>query len=388
MKKIGILGTTGSIGKSAISILKEQKENFQIEFAHTHSNYEELFKIALEMNIKILVISNEKLKNKICDIPKEIKVFFGEKSLLSLIESSNCDIILNGISGSAGLIYSIKIIENKIDLALANKESLVMAGQIIKKMLEKSQSKILPVDSEHSAIFQSLEGHSIKEVKNIHITASGGSFRNIPLKDFDKITLKDALNHPTWSMGQKITIDSATMMNKALEVAEAHYLFDISFEQIKAVLHPQSIIHSMVEYLDGSIICQMSSPSMQLPILYAISHPKHIKSNLIKTNLFSLAKLEFGELEKERYPLYFYAKEILAQKGIFPTIINAANEAAVSLFLQEKICFMDIYRIVKNYVDSQNNKKECTLEEILFTNKKVYEEIINNYKSLLKKQIN
>ena len=353
MKKIGLLGATGSIGNSAVSIIEEQKEKFQIEFAHSHSSYEELFKIAVKMKIKHLVITNEKLKNIICDIPKGIKLYFGEKSLLSLIESANCDIILNGISGSAGLIYSIKTIESEINLALANKESLVMAGEIIKKMLKKSKTKILPVDSEHSAIFQSLEGHSIKEVKNIHITASGGSFRKIPLKKFDNITLHDALQHPTWSMGEKITIDSATMMNKALEVAEAHYLFDIPYSKIKAIIHPQSIIHSMVEYLDGSIICQMSFPSMQLPILYALSYPHHIKSKIAKTNFFSLSKLEFKKLEKERYPLYFYAKKILAQKGIFPTIINAANEAAVNLFLQEKISFKDIFKIVKNYVDAK-----------------------------------
>ncbi len=222
------------------------------------------------------------MKQKITDIPKNSILTFGEEELQKKIESIDCDIILNAISGSAGLRSSITTISKGTDLALANKESLIMAGHRIMKMLENSDSNLIPVDSEHSAILQAIGSSTPEEIQSIIITASGGPFRNLPLDEFKDITLAKTLKHPTWNMGAKITVDSATMMNKGLEVIEAHWLFNKSFDEIKAVIHPQSIIHSFVEFVDGSILAQLSFPTMQIPILYALSYPKHIKS--IKLN--------------------------------------------------------------------------------------------------------
>jgi len=383
MKNIAVLGITGSIGISTLEVVRQHPQDFRIVLASANRNYKELFEIADEFKIPNLVITNDVLQNTITDVPKNCDLTFGESSLLKKIENIDCDIILNAISGSAGLRFSIATITKGADLALANKESLVMAGKQIMKMLENSQSKLLPVDSEHSAILQAIGHSKTDEINSITITASGGPFRELPLDQFKNITLEDTLNHPTWDMGAKITVDSATMMNKGLEVIEAHWLFNRSYEDINAVIHPQSIIHSFVEMVDGSIIAQLSFPTMQIPILYALSYPKHIKSDLQKTNIIDLPNLTFNELSKQRYPLFELAVNAGKSGGILPTILNSANEAAIALFLQKKINFIDIYKLVEKQIENSDNTPDPSIDEIIKLNKDIYSRTLKTYKDLI-----
>ncbi len=379
MKKIAVLGLSGSIGMSTLDVIRRHNSQFQITLAQVHNNYQQLFSLAIEFNIPCVVITNEKLKDSITDIPVGLRVLFGKATLLAELANDNYDILLNGIAGSAGLEYTIEGIKHHKDIALANKESLVMAGHIINNMLATSTSRLLPVDSEHSAIFQAI-GASRNDVRNIHITASGGPFKNLPLADFESITIADTLAHPTWKMGQKITVDSATMMNKGLEVIEAHHLFKIDYPSIKAVIHPQSIVHSLVEFLDGSIIAQLSSPTMKLPILYALSYPQHIDSDIVSTDITALSHLSFNSIEKARYPLFFTAIATGKAGGILPTVLNAANEAAVSLFLAKKIRFVEIAKLVEKIVEEFNNYQNPSLADILAVNSSVFEKTKRDYK--------
>ena len=383
MKKIAVLGITGSIGLSTVEVVRKHPNDFQIVLASANSNYSKLFNFAAEFNIPELVITNSALKQKITDIPKSSNLTFGEDQLQEKILSVDCDIILNAISGSAGLRSSITTITKGTDLALANKESLIMAGHRIMKMLEDSNSKLIPVDSEHSAILQAIGSSTTEEIRSIIITASGGPFRDLPLNEFENITLEDTLKHPTWDMGAKITIDSATMMNKGLEVIEAHWLFNKSFEDIKAVIHPQSIVHSFVEFIDGSILAQLSFPTMQIPILYALTHPNRIKSTIPKTSILKLPNLNFKELTSDRYPLYGVAINAGVEGGILPTVLNASNEAAIDLFLDKKICFNYIRRIVEKQINKFHNFADPSIEDIIKVNREVYLKTLQNYKNLI-----
>ena len=341
-KRVALLGATGSIGKSTLQVIQEQADKFELVLATAHSNFSELFQTAQKFKIPTLILTDEKLKTSITDIPSGSKVLYGEDELIRILQDGDFDIALNAISGSAGLRSTMAILQTGKTLALANKESLVMAGHLVKTLQSKHGSKILPVDSEHSAVFQAIGKHPQTEIAKVHLTASGGAFRTLPLQDFDKITVEQALKHPNWNMGAKVTLDSATMFNKALEVMEAHWLFNLEWSQIKAVLHPQSIIHSLVEFADGSILAQMSTPDMMLPILYALSWPERYKSALVQTNLTALPALTFGEITRERYPLFYLGCEAGKIGGILPTVVNAANEAALRLFLERKISFLQI----------------------------------------------
>ena len=383
MKKIAVLGITGSIGLSTVEVVRKHPNDFQIVLASANSNYSKLFDFAAEFNITELVITNSALKQKITNIPKSSNLTFGEDELQEKILSVDCDIILNAISGSAGLRSSITTITKGTDLALANKESLIMAGHKIMKMLKDSNSKLIPVDSEHSAILQAIGSSTTEEIRSIIITASGGPFRDLPLNEFENITLEDTLKHPTWDMGAKITIDSATMMNKGLEVIEAHWLFNKSFEDIKAVIHPQSIVHSFVEFIDGSILAQLSFPTMQIPILYALTHPNRIKSTIPKTSILKLPNLNFKELTSDRYPLYGVAINAGVEGGILPTVLNASNEAAIDLFLDKKICFNYIRRIVEKQINKFHNFADPSIEDIIKVNREVYLKTLQNYKNLI-----
>ena len=383
MKKIAILGITGSIGMSTIEVVRQHPNDFEIVLASSNNNYSKLFELAVEFNVPELVITNPELKLKLTDIPENSNLTFGEDELQRKIESVDCDIILNAISGSAGLRSSITIISKGVDLALANKESLVMAGHKIMEMLKNSNTNLIPVDSEHSAILQAIGNATPDEICSIIITASGGPFRDLPLNEFENITLEDTLKHPTWDMGAKITIDSATMMNKGLEVIEAHWLFHKSYDEIKSVIHPQSIVHSFVEFVDGSIVAQLSFPTMQIPILYALTHPNHIKSTIPKTNILDLPNLNFEEVSIERYPLFDIALNAGIQGGILPTVLNASNEAAIDLFLKKKICFTDISKIVEKQISKFHNFQDPSIEEIIKINKDVYIQTKQNYKNLI-----
>ena len=294
-----------------------------------------------------------------------------------MLEDLDYDIVINAISGSAGLKSSYTVLKRGKKLALANKESLVMAGHILKDFT--ANNPIIPVDSEHSAIFQCLGNHNNHEVEKLIITASGGSFRDRPLHTFKDITVAETLKHPTWDMGAKVTIDSATMMNKGLEVIEAHWLFNMPFSKIEAIIHPQSIIHSLVKFIDGSHIAQMSSPSMQLPILYALSHPEHIDYKKVATDLLTIPDLTFRKIEKERYPLFFLALEVGLEAGILPTVMNSANEACISLFLKNKISFRNFYSIISEHLLSAPQIQNPDIETIIKINEETYKQIISRY---------
>lgn len=371
-KRIALLGATGSIGLSTLKVISEQTDKFELVLAVAHNKADELISIARKFKIPSIVLTDKHLQTSITDLPPGTKVYYGEDELLRLLNDVEYDIALNAISGSAGLKSTISILTRGKPLALANKESLVMAGHLVKDLQAKYGSIILPVDSEHSAIYQAIGKHSHSEIAKVHITASGGAFRTLPVEDFGKISIEQALKHPNWDMGAKVTLDSATMFNKALEVIEAHWLFDLDWEQIKAVIHPQSVIHSMVEFIDGSFLAQMSTPDMMLPILYALSYPERYPSVLVKTSPLDLPALTFEKIEFQRYPLYFIGVEAGIEGGIMPTVANAANEAALKLFLEKKIAFMQIIDVVNEVLTRTKNIQKPDLETILAGNSIAY----------------
>ena len=373
MKNLAVLGLTGSIGLSVVEVVKQHPESFKIVFATAHNNYKQILSLAKELDIKEIAITG--YCSQSASIPSSIKVYYGIDEAIRVLNGGHYDMVINAVSGSSGLIYSYNALKKEQKLALANKESLVMAGHILTAI--QGNNRIIPIDSEHSAILQLIDNLPEKDIENLILTASGGPFRELPLDEFESITPAQALNHPTWSMGKKITIDSATMFNKGLEIIEAHWLFGTPYERIKAVIHPQSIIHSMVECRDGSIFAQMGNPSMQLPILYALSYPEHHPSKHHKTSITTLPSLTFSEIEKERYPLFFLAIEAGKIGGLMPTVLNACNEAAIDLFLQSRISFTDIHRYVEKALNHYENIDNPDIETIIQTNEEVYNDVLS-----------
>ncbi len=374
-KSLALLGATGSIGTSTFAVAEEQ--NIPIVLASADKNHSLLLKYAKQHNIPSLFftgIEDPALQNKLRTENSERKIYFGEAELLNALANEDYDIALNAIAGSAGLRYSVAILKQNKYLALANKESLVMGGHLLTKML--SDKPIIPVDSELSALFQAIGKHPENEIRFLHITASGGAFRDLPLEDFDKITPQQALKNPNWTMGAKVTLDSATMFNKALEVMEAHWLFNQPYSKIKAVIHPQSIIHSLVEFIDGSFLAQISNPDMKLPILYALSWTQRVQSQLVQTELASLAPLTFREIDPKRYPMFYLGLEAAEAGGIYPTVINSAVEAASFLFLQNKIPYLKMLDIVKKALEEQPPIPEPDLETILEINQQTYKKVL------------
>jgi len=378
-RKIALLGATGSIGSSTLDVIAEQGQSFDLQIISAHNGSEALITIANRFSVPILVLtgsfdraSQEYLRSQ---VPNS-RVYFGVDELIHVLLNEEYDIGLNAISGSAGLRSSLAILQGGKGLALANKESLVMAGHIIKR--DFPGALILPVDSEHSAIFQCLKSGKAEEVAAIIITASGGALRHIPLEQLSQIKIGDALKHPNWDMGTKVTLDSATMFNKALEVIEAHWLFGLEYERIRAIIHPQSLIHSMVEYVDGSIIAQISNPDMRLPILYALSYPQRKRSQLVKTDFYTIGEMSFGAIEALRYPLFYLGVECGKSGGLYPTVVNAANEAALHLFAEDKIGYPDIFRIVEKAVQDTVNISYPSVEEIIETNTQVYHSVLSS----------
>ena len=374
-KSLALLGATGSIGTSTFAVAEEQ--NIPIVLASADKNHSLLLKYAKQHNIPSLFftgIEDPALQNKLRTENSERKIYFGEAELLNALANEDYDIALNAIAGSAGLRYSVAILKQNKYLALANKESLVMGGHLLTKML--SDKPIIPVDSELSALFQAIGKHPENEIRFLHITASGGAFRDLPLEDFDKITPQQALKNPNWTMGAKVTLDSATMFNKALEVMEAHWLFNQPYSKIKAVIHPQSIIHSLVEFIDGSFLAQISNPDMKLPILYALSWTQRVQSQLVQTELASLAPLTFREIDPKRYPMFYLGLEAAEAGGIYPTVINSAVEAVSFLFLQNKIPYLKMLDIVKKALEEQPPIPEPDLETILEINQQTYKKVL------------
>ncbi len=368
-KKIAILGSTGSIGTQALEIAREQKDRIQIEVLTANSNADLLIAQAKEFNPNHVVIADEskylQVKEALAD--DDIKVFAGNKSIADVMEITSADTVLTAMVGYSGLLPTIKAIENKKRIALANKETLVVAGELITKLCAEHRVDLIPVDSEHSAIFQCLVGEDLNAIDKIILTASGGPFRGKKRSDLAEVTKAQALKHPNWSMGAKITIDSATLMNKGLEVIEAKWLFGVNGNKIEAVVHPQSIIHSMVEFTDGSIKAQMGLPDMKLPIHYAFFFPERVQTNFERMDFRKINNLTFEQPDLETFRNLALAYEAMEKGGNIACILNAANEIAVDAFLNDKIKFLQIAELNEKCMNQVSFIKHPTLEDYIQT---------------------
>ena len=364
MKTIGILGSTGSIGIQAIEVVKKFKD-YQIEYLSCFSNADKIIEQAKEIRPKKVCIVNSDLEKKVCSALKgeDIQVLSGYQGIRELAKQK-VSLLLNSIVGADGMEPSILALESNIPLALANKESIVMAGWIMNDIKNKKNSTLLPVDSEHSAIFQCLMGEDYKNIKRIILTGSGGPFRARNLDTFKSITLQEALKHPNWSMGNKITIDSATMMNKGLEFIETYWLFEVKQSQIDIVIHPQSVIHSMVEFSDGSIKAQMGEPDMKVPIQFSLSYPDRYTDKVNSFNFIDNNELTFESVDIEKFPCIRIAQDALSAGGSHQVVLNVANDQVVAKFLNKEISFMDIPKIIENCINKHQEISTPTLDEI------------------------
>ena len=361
--KISILGSTGSIGRQAVEVIQKMPDFFEIVSIAGGSNVDLLREQIKLLNPKNVSVKSEQDAIKLQKEFPKINVLFGDKGLVDIASDKTNERILVSVSGKAGLKPTLAAIDNHIDVALANKETLVMAGDIVMSRAKKEGVKILPVDSEHGAIHQCLSNRN--EVEKLIITASGGPFRNKSIDDMKNATVEETLHHPRWNMGKKITIDSATLMNKGLEVIEAHHLFDMPYEKIQVVVHPQSIVHSAVEYVDGSVIAQLGFPSMHIPIQYTLTYPHRFEG--IETRSFDFIKagrLDFDVPDLEKFPCLKLAFEAGKKGGTLPVVMNAANEEAVFAFLDKKISLWQIFEITKNMMENHDNILSPSLEQI------------------------
>ena len=365
-KKLSILGSTGSIGLNTLKIVSHLKDHFEVVYLSSNTNSQLLIEqIKIFKPKAVCVVSKkgfEEVKNQVNSL--DVKILFGRKGLLELAKRDDVDIMLNALVGASGMEPTLCAIESGVDVALANKESLVMAGDIITNAMKKSGSNIFPVDSEHSAIWQCMVGENRKDIKRIILTGSGGPFRKRAIETFDKITVEDALKHPNWDMGNKITIDSATMMNKGLEVIEAYWLFGFKPEKIKIVVHPQSIIHSMIEMNDGAIKAQMGVPDMKVPIQYALTYPNHVSAPWDRLDFFNCGDLTFEEPDFKRFPLIKVAYRALEMFGTAGAALNLANDYSVNRFLNKEINFNDIVLINNSALENHPWNEKPKLEDI------------------------
>ena len=365
-KRISILGSTGSIGVNTLKVARHLKNEIEVVSLSCNKNIELLIKQVQIFNPKTISILNEdsyyKIKDKLASY--NIEILKGRQGLIELSSRNNIDLLMNGLVGASGMEPTLCAINNGIDVALSNKESLVMAGNLIKKAMEKSGSKLFPVDSEHSAIWQCLVGEDLNDVSRLILTGSGGPFINRDIDTFNEVTVQEALNHPNWDMGRKITIDSATMMNKGFELIEAFWLFDLSYDKIDIVVHPQSIIHSMVEFKDSSIKAQMGVPDMKVPIQYALTYPRHIKSPWKKLDFFKCKDLTFKKPDYKRFPCLLLAIEALKNLGTSGTALNLSNDYSVQRFLNKEIKFTQIAEINKMSMKNHKWIEKPSLEDI------------------------
>ena len=369
-KKIALLGSTGSIGTQTLDIIAEYPDLFSVEVLIAGSNVDLLIQQAIKHKPKYAIIANENLFSQLRDAlaPLGINVVAGKKAICDAMTLDSIDIVVTAAVGYSGLEPTISAIKAGKRIALANKETLVVAGELITSLLKDSASTIIPVDSEHSAIYQCLVGEDPKSIKKLIITAAGGPFRNKTLNELEHVTVADALKHPNWSMGAKITIDSATMLNKAFEIIEARWLFGIDADKIEAVVHPQSIIHSMVEFVDNSVKAQLGLPDMHLPIRYALGDATRLITTAPALTLADYATLTFEKPDTAKFPCLNLAYEALKTKGNTACIINAANEIAVAAFLKQQISFLNIYKIIEKSIANIPFIKSPTFEDYVNTN--------------------
>ena len=382
-KKIAILGSTGSIGTQTLEVINNNLDRFSIELLSAHSNIDLLIKQTIKFKPKTIIIGNKNhyKKLKMTFKGQKINILYGEDALNNFYEYCNVDLVVISLVGKLGLIPTINAIKNKVDIAFANKETLVIAGSIINKLLIKHSVNLYPIDSEHSAIFQCLIGESEKSIEKIILTASGGPFRGKTLKELKNVTKADALNHPKWKMGNKITIDSSTLMNKGLELIEAKWLFNIDINKIEVVLHPESIIHSMVQFIDGSIKAQLGEPNMKIPIQYALSYPKRIKNNFPRYKFDINKSLNFEKPCLKTFNNLKLAFDAAQNGGNAPCILNASNEIVVESFLKEKIKFLDMTNIIEESLNKISYIANPNLEELIETDyitRNFTKKIINN----------
>ena len=369
-RRIAILGSTGSIGRQALDVISQHRDLFEVELLTANNSSDLLIRQAIEFNANAVVICNESKYAEVSEAlePHYIKVFAGMKSVCDLVSGDNIDIVLTSMVGFSGLESTISAVKAGKTIALANKETLMAAGQLVMDLAAKHRARILPVDSEHSAIFQCLMGSAGAEIEKIHLTASGGPFRTWNREDIAAATPAQALKHPNWSMGSKITIDSATMMNKGLEIIEARWLFGTPGDKINVVVHPESIIHSMVEYADGSVIAQMGHPDMREAIQFAFSYPYRLPLDNRKLNFAELGSMSFFAPDFEKFPGLRLAYKALENGGNMACIMNAANEAAVAAYLKERIGFYEITDIVERCMDDGPFIASPDMDDIFRTN--------------------
>lgn len=367
MKRVTILGATGSIGRNCLQVIKAYPNEFKVIGLSTHHRVDLLYEQCLQFKPEMVCITGKDFPIAFFEKIEQlgIEIITGKQGLEELASRSDVDILVNGLVGSSGLLPTLAAIEQKVDIALANKEILVMAGEIITSLAEQNGVRILPIDSEHSAIFQCIQGEFQSQINRLILTASGGPFQKYSVEQMEKVTLEQALKHPNWGMGNKITIDSATLMNKGLEVIEAHWLFRVPVSQIEVVIHPESIIHSMVEFIDGAIKAQLGIPDMKIAIQYALTYPdrKYIQSERLSFNL--LNKLTFEPPDFKRFPACALAYESLRKGGTAPAVLNAADEEAIQYFIQQKIKFNQIPILIEKALYQHQPISNPNLDEIL-----------------------
>ena len=370
-KHIAILGSTGSIGTQSLEVVDAHPERFVVEVLTANNNSDLLIKQAKKHNPNVVVITNEskykEVNNALFDLG--IKVFSGENSLEEVVENENIDVVLTALVGYSGLKPTIRAIKSGKNIALANKETLVVAGDLITNLCKQYGVSIYPVDSEHSAIFQCLVGEHFNPIEKIYLTASGGPFRGKNKEDLLRVTKEQALKHPNWEMGSKITIDSASMMNKGLELIEARWLFDLKKEQIEIVVHPQSVVHSAVQFTDGSIIAQLGVPDMKLPIQYALGFPERLENNFKRFSFLDYPKLTFEKADFDTFKNLNLAYSAMEKGGNIPCILNAANEVVVDAFLKDKISFLSMSDVIENCMEKITFVKNPKLEDYINTDR-------------------
>jgi len=371
-KKLVILGSTGSIGRNTLEVVRNHPDRLRVVALAAGRNIDLLEKQVLEFKPQLVAVEREteawKLRKRLGS--QKVEILHGDRGFEAVVSARGSDLVVSAITGFAGLKPTLAALKKGKDLALANKESMVVAGALLRKTAARNGAKIIPVDSEHSGIFQCLNGRKKKFIRKIYLTASGGPFFRVPLQELSQKSLSEALQHPRWKMGPKVTIDSATLMNKGLELIEARWLFDLRPEQLEVIIHPQSVIHALVEYLDGSVLAQLSQTDMRIPIQYALSYPERWPTGLRPLDLTEVEKLEFYKVEENRYPLFTLARKALETGHSLPVVLNAANEVAVRAFLDGKISFGQIYEVVSYCINNHQLQSLNSLEEIILIDRK------------------